>query len=212
MTVFGDRCSNDKITNESVNIRTGHISNKSPSVLVFSIKKTCHKINPEKSYHKVKSEYLLVYLAKQNPGSDLSHTTNAEKAAADSKKEADEPEFDDKGGPSAGLMNMMVDILLNVELENFQANGDKCSKEEAEQVGPVREHAYVHGGREDSYTGDKTASPNSRLRPAIALTPDQQTGNNVLKIQRMTINLNSTIHMYVLYFELLSFRISLSQE
>ena len=140
MTVFGDRCSNDKITNESVNIRTGHISNKSPSVLVFSIKKTCHKINLEKSYH----------------------------------------------------------ILLNVELENFHADGEKCAQEEAEQVGPVLEHACVDDGREDSYTSDQTASPNSRFRPAITLTPDQQTGNKVLKVQRMTINLNSTIHMYVL--------------
>jgi len=108
---LGDSCSNDKIiinfTSESVSIRIGPISDKSPKVFIFSIKKACHKINPEKSYHKVKSDYLLVYLAKHNPGSDWSHITYAEKAAADSKKKADEPKFDEKADPSAGLMNMM---------------------------------------------------------------------------------------------------------
>merc|ERR1712226_592723 len=73
----------------------------------FSINHTCHQINTEKSYHKVKSDYLLVFLAKHNPGSTWSHITHAEKVAVDSKKKADEPNLDDKADPSAGLMNMM---------------------------------------------------------------------------------------------------------
>jgi len=104
-------CSNDKIivsyTSESVSVRVGPLSEQSPKIFTFNIKKTCHKINPEKSYHKAKSDYLLIYLAKHNPGSDWSHMTHAEKAAADAKKKADEPKFDDKADPSAGLMNMM---------------------------------------------------------------------------------------------------------
>merc|ERR1711872_880045 len=104
-------CSNDNIlvnyTSESVSIRIGPLSDQASKIYAFSIKKTCHKINTEKSYHKVKSDYLLVYLAKHNQGSDWSHITHAEKVAADSKKKADEPKFDDKADPSAGLMNMM---------------------------------------------------------------------------------------------------------
>ena len=80
----------------------------------------------------VKSDYLLVYLAKHNPGSDWSHITYAEKvggevfalininksehqAAADSKKKADEPKFDEKADPSAGLMN--VRWLINIKFD-----------------------------------------------------------------------------------------------
>ena len=55
---------------------------------------------------KVKSDYLVVFLAKHNHGSDWSHITHAEKAAADAKKKADEPKFDEKADPSAGLMNV----------------------------------------------------------------------------------------------------------
>ena len=81
---------------ESVSVRIGPLSEQVPKIFTFSIKKTCHQINPEKSYHKVssicmrsnmvmmnlsqvKSDYLLVYLAKHNPGSDWSHITYAEK-------------------------------------------------------------------------------------------------------------------------------------
>jgi len=104
-------CSDDKIiityTSESLSVRIGPLSEQLPKIFNFNIKKTCHKINSEKSYHKVKADYLLVYLAKHNPGSDWSHITHAEKVAADAKKKADEPKFDDKADPSAGLMNMM---------------------------------------------------------------------------------------------------------
>jgi len=110
LTGLGD-CNNENIVinfeSESVSVRIGPLSTQAPKIFTFSIKKTCHKISPEKSYHKVKADYLLVYLAKHNQGSDWSHITHAEKAAADSKKKADEPKFDDKADPSAGLMNMM---------------------------------------------------------------------------------------------------------
>ena len=87
-------------------VRVGPLSETANKIFTFSIKKTCHKINPDKSYHKAKSDYLLVFLAKHNPGSDWSHITFAEKVAADNKKKADEPKVDDKADPSASLMNV----------------------------------------------------------------------------------------------------------
>ena len=113
------------VFSESVNVRVGPLSDKENKVYVFSIKKTCHQINPEKSYHKVqkilylylsfyhqlklqaKSDYLLVFLAKHNPGSDWSHITYAEKAAADAKKKSDDAsKVGDKDDPSASLMTV----------------------------------------------------------------------------------------------------------
>lgn len=102
----------DKLANEAVRTDftdhslTVRIENLEGKTLIFNIKKTCHKISPDKSYHKVKSDYLLIFLAKHNPGSNWSHMTAAEKAVADAKK-ASTSKFDEKEDPSAGLMNMM---------------------------------------------------------------------------------------------------------
>jgi len=91
-------------TDQSLSVRIENINNKN---LNFAINKTCHKISPDKSYFKAKSDYVLVCLAKHNPGSKWSHMTYAEKAAADAKKVEDAPKVDDPDDPSAGLMKMM---------------------------------------------------------------------------------------------------------
>ena len=100
-----DKCPNDNVnitySSESVNVLVGTLSDKKSKVYVFSIKKTCHQINPEKSYHKAKSYYLLFFLAKHNPGSDWSHITYAEKTADDASNVVD------KDNPSASLMTLM---------------------------------------------------------------------------------------------------------
>lgn len=102
-----DQLSQDDIaiqyTKESVKVRILNLAGKTH---LFNINKTCLQINPDKSYHKVKSDYLLVFLCKHNAGSTWSHITAAEKAAADAKK-LGEPKMDDSTDPSAGLMNMM---------------------------------------------------------------------------------------------------------
>ena len=56
----------------------------------------------------VKSDYIVLFLAKHNPGSSWSHMTFAEKTAADAKKKSDDVKFDDKADPSAGLMNVSL--------------------------------------------------------------------------------------------------------
>jgi len=89
---------------ESVEVRIENYKNKN---LVFNINRTCHQINPEKSYPKIKSDYLLVFICKHNPGSNWSHFTYADKIKADSSGLSSDPKLDAKDDPSAGLMNMM---------------------------------------------------------------------------------------------------------
>jgi len=92
-------------TDESVQIRIQNYKNKN---LVFNINKTCHKINPETSYPKIKYDYLLVFMCKHNPGSNWSHFTYADKIKADSSGLKSDPKLDSTpDDPSAGLMNMM---------------------------------------------------------------------------------------------------------
>jgi calcyclin binding protein len=93
-------------TDESLEVRIENYKNKN---VVFNIYKTCHKINPEKSYHKIKSDYLLVFICKHNPGSNWSHFTYADRMKSDSNKLKSDGKVNDKAGddPSAGLMDMM---------------------------------------------------------------------------------------------------------
>lgn len=131
-----DKCPKDNVnvsmTNDSVSVRLGPMSDTNNKVFIFSIRKTSYNINPDKSYSKVsfsvmptfyeilpnvqvKPDYLLLFLAKETPGTSWSHITFAEKAAADAKKKSDDLKFDDKADPSAGLMNVNV---FNVERRN----------------------------------------------------------------------------------------------
>jgi len=91
-------------TDQSLTVKVENLNGKNFN---FAINKTCHKISPDKSYYKAKSDYLLISLAKLNPGSKWSHMTYAEKATADAKKAEDTPKVEDKDDPSAGLMKMM---------------------------------------------------------------------------------------------------------
>lgn len=91
-------------TEQSVSVKVEKLNGKNFN---FVINKTCHKISPDKSYHKAKSDYMLICLAKLNPGSKWSHMTFAEKAIADTKKAEEAPSKDEKEDPSAGLMKMM---------------------------------------------------------------------------------------------------------
>jgi len=93
-------------TEYSLSVRIENIKGKT---LLFNIHKTCHKIHPDKSYHKVKRDYVVIFMSKYNPGSSWSHITHAEKAAADAKKSNDVKPTDaaSNDDPSAGLMNMM---------------------------------------------------------------------------------------------------------
>lgn len=93
-----------QFSDEGIEIRIENYKSKN---LVFSINKTCHKINPEKCYHKIKSDYLLVFLCKHNPGSSWSHFTNADKMKSESSKLKPDSKVDSATDPSAGLMDMM---------------------------------------------------------------------------------------------------------
>ena len=44
---------NQMVFSESVSLRVGPLGEQATKVFTFGIKKTCHMINPDKSYHKV---------------------------------------------------------------------------------------------------------------------------------------------------------------
>jgi len=86
----------------SVMLRVCNLSGKNH---VFEIKELAHEINAEKSYYKVKSDMVVIFLAKAKVGQHWSHVTAAEKVKAEKKNEV--PKMDDDNDPSKGLMNMM---------------------------------------------------------------------------------------------------------
>ena len=88
---------------KSVNFRVCNLLGKNH---VFEIKELAYEINPDKSMYKVKSDMVVIMLAKAKEGQNWSHVTAAEKAKADKKNEVPKMD-DDSGDPSKGLMNMM---------------------------------------------------------------------------------------------------------
>jgi len=88
---------------KAVNFRVCNLSGKNH---VFEIKELAHEIDPEKSTYKIKTDMVVIMLAKANIGKNWSHVTAAEKAKADKKNEVPKMD-DDSGDPSKGLMNMM---------------------------------------------------------------------------------------------------------
>jgi len=88
---------------KSVNFRVCNLSGKNH---VFEIKELAYEINPAKSMYKIKSDMVVIMLAKTKEGQNWSHVTAAEKAKADKKNEVPKMD-DDSGDPSKGLMNMM---------------------------------------------------------------------------------------------------------
>jgi len=88
---------------KAVNFRVCNLLGKNH---VFEIKELAYEINPDKSMYKVKSDMVVIMLAKAKEGQNWSHVTAAEKAKADKKNEVPKMD-DDSGDPSKGLMNMM---------------------------------------------------------------------------------------------------------
>jgi len=93
-----------EFTDQSLSVRVEDLGGKD---LSFAIKQTAYPIDPASSHYKVKSDYLLIFMAKAKQGNKWSHITHAEKVAADSKSKAMDPKPDASKDPSAGLMDMM---------------------------------------------------------------------------------------------------------
>jgi len=73
--------------------------------MIFTIKETPHNINGEKSYHKVKSDMVVLFLKKDEASLKWSHLKKSDKEAAEKTKFT--PKADEGADPSANLMTMM---------------------------------------------------------------------------------------------------------
>jgi len=95
------------LTETSAKLKVCNLAGKNH---VFEILQLPHKILPDKSHFKVKSDMVTVFLAKADEGKSWSHATAAAKAQAD-KKNASMAKMSDTSDtskdPSAGLMDMM---------------------------------------------------------------------------------------------------------
>jgi len=70
----------------------------------LTIKNLLREIVPAESYHKVKTDMVVLYLKKRNVGQEWSFVTEAEKKAKEPKST---PKLDKEEDPQAGLMNLM---------------------------------------------------------------------------------------------------------
>ncbi|XP_059620227.1 calcyclin-binding protein [Phlebotomus argentipes] len=92
-------------TEKSLELRVSDLNGKDYSLVV---KNLLEAIVVEKSYRKIKTDMIALYLKKVKPGKKWDCLTSTEKKVKDSKNSAFSMDDDaDSKDPSAGLMNMM---------------------------------------------------------------------------------------------------------
>lgn len=90
-------------TERSLNLSILGLENKNYRLQINNL---CEEINAEKSYTKVKTDMVIVYLVKSSP-KNWSHITGIEKRIKEAKSQQFSDIQDDPSNPSACLMNLM---------------------------------------------------------------------------------------------------------
>lgn len=89
-------------TERSIDLHVMGLDNRNYQLPINNL---CEEIDSEKSYTKVKTDMIIVFLAKQSP-KNWSHVTGVEKKIKESKTPA-VPEVGDNSDPSSSLMSLM---------------------------------------------------------------------------------------------------------
>lgn len=94
------------MTSKSVNVKVCNLDGKNH---VFEIKELCDEIVPENSSVKVKTDMVVIFLAKAAEGKTWKFVTAAEKAKQEKKDDAFKPKSDagSSSDPTAGIMDLM---------------------------------------------------------------------------------------------------------
>lgn len=88
-----------------MHLSVSNLNNKDYSLV---IKNLLHEINLEKSYFKIKTDMINVYLKKQKEGQHWDYLTSIEKKLKDAKESSFKKDTDlDTADPTSGLMNLM---------------------------------------------------------------------------------------------------------
>ncbi|XP_055640138.1 calcyclin-binding protein [Toxorhynchites rutilus septentrionalis] len=104
---------NVEFTSNSFNLLIGNLNNKD---YVFVVKNLLNEIDTVKSYRKVKSDMVAIYLAKVKP-TKWAHLTVTAKRLQDMKEDRMSGEKSDATDPSAGLMKMMQQLYDSGDAE-----------------------------------------------------------------------------------------------
>lgn len=93
--------------NRSMELRVNALENRNHLLPIVNL---LEEINVEKSYHKVKNDNVIVYLAKSQVGETWSHLTGAEKKVTEKKPPKYEPSAtEDPSSSIMGLLKSMYD-------------------------------------------------------------------------------------------------------
>ncbi|XP_050389782.1 calcyclin-binding protein [Patella vulgata] len=91
-----------EFTDKSIYLSVDGLNNKNYEVQINNL---CEEIDASKSYHKIKSDMVLVMLKKKNEGKTWFHVTASEKKKAESAKP--KPDDKDMEDPQAGMMSLL---------------------------------------------------------------------------------------------------------
>lgn len=120
-------------TLHSMTLTASNLNNKDYKLV---IKNLLHEINIEKSYFKIKTDMLAVYLKKQKEGQNWEHLTSIEKKLKDAKNSSMKGTKDlDTSDPTSGLMNLMKKMYDEGDASTKQMIAKTWSESMNKQVG-----------------------------------------------------------------------------
>lgn len=97
----------DVVTNFTLHSMCLTVNNLNNKDYTLVIKNLLHEINLEKSYFKIKTDMIAIYLKKQKEGQNWEHLTSIEKKLKDAKDSSFKKDKDMDADPTSGLMNLM---------------------------------------------------------------------------------------------------------
>lgn len=130
---------NVEFTSNSFNLLVSNLNNKD---YVFTVNHLLHEIDPAKSYRKVKSDMVAIYLAKVQP-TKWTHMTLTAKRLQDMKDERmSKSTKDTEADPSSGLMKIMQQLYDSGDPETKRMI-NKAWHESQNKKGEVQNAAFM---------------------------------------------------------------------
>lgn len=132
---------NVEFTGNSFNLLINNLNNKD---FTFLVNHLLYPIDPEKSYRKLKSDMVAIYLAKETQGQKWAHLTLTAKRLQEIKEERVglKDSDSDPANPQAGLMKMMQQLYDNGDAETKRMI-NKAWHESQDKKKEIEDAAYV---------------------------------------------------------------------
>lgn len=122
-----------KFTGRSLNLLVQDLEGKDHS---FTVNNLLEDIIEDKSYHKIKTDMVAIYLKKASDGNSWGHLTTTTKRLKEIKSEEDMAPMTNNSDPSAGLMDIMRKMYESGDSKTKQMINKVWSEQQEKKMSP----------------------------------------------------------------------------